>query len=167
VTGEFQVNTYVTGQQDYPSVAVAANGNFVVAWQSNNQDHSNYGVFAQRFDTTIALDIDGDGSIQPLTDGLLMLRFFFGFTGSTLTSGAVGGGCTRCDASTIGPYLTGLGLALDIDGNTSKDPLTDGLLALRYVFGFTGATLTNGAVGNGCSRCDAPSIAAYLSVLTK
>ena len=44
----------------------------------------------------------------PLTDGLLALRFLFGFTGSTLTTGAVGQGCTRCDAAMIEPYLTAL-----------------------------------------------------------
>jgi hypothetical protein len=55
---------------------------------------------------------------------------------------------------------------LDIDGNGSTDPLTDGLLALRGLFGFSGATLTTGAIGGGCSRCDAPSIEAYLVFLT-
>ncbi len=32
---------------------------------------------------------------MPLTDGLLVLRFLFGFTGTTLTSGAIGGGAAR------------------------------------------------------------------------
>ena len=54
------------------------------------------------------LDIDGNGAVAPLTDGLLVLRFLFGFTGTTLTSGAVGGGCTRCNAAAIEPYLQGL-----------------------------------------------------------
>ena len=35
-----------------------------------------------------------------------MLRFLFGFTGSTLTTGAVDTqNCTRCDAVAIKPYL--------------------------------------------------------------
>lgn len=51
---------------------------------------------------------------------------------------------------------------LDVDGNGSFDPLTDGLLILRFAFGFSGATLINGAIGLGCTRCDAPSITAYL-----
>ncbi len=46
---EFQVNTYTTSQQSYPSVAVSASGNFVVAWKSLNQDGSQYGVFARLF----------------------------------------------------------------------------------------------------------------------
>ena len=53
----------------------------------------------------MTLDIDGTGTISALTDGLLILRFLFGFTGATLPAGAVGGGCSRCDAATIEPYL--------------------------------------------------------------
>ncbi len=47
---EFQVNSYTSDIQYSPSVAIDTNGNFVVAWHSNNQDGSNYGIFAQRFD---------------------------------------------------------------------------------------------------------------------
>jgi hypothetical protein len=43
--------------------------------------------------------------------------------------------------------------------------LTDGLLLLRFGFGFSGNTLINGAVGPGCTRCDAASITAYLQSL--
>jgi len=50
VGSEFQVNTFYTGYQDSPSVAMDPNGNFVVAWGSSNQDGSGYGVYAQRFD---------------------------------------------------------------------------------------------------------------------
>ena len=54
------------------------------------------------------LDVDGNGTTEPLTDGLLVLRFLFGFTGATLTTGAVGAGCTRCDAAAIVAYLQSL-----------------------------------------------------------
>ena len=40
--------------------------------------------------------------------------------------------------------------------------LTDGLLVLRYLFGFRGAILISGTVGPNCTRCDSPSIEAYL-----
>ena len=49
---EFQVNSYTTDYQRSPSVALDANGNFVVAWQSYGQDGSSYGVFGQRFNAT-------------------------------------------------------------------------------------------------------------------
>ena len=47
--GEFLVNTYITGYQGMPSVASASAGNFVVTWDSYQQDGSARGVFAQRF----------------------------------------------------------------------------------------------------------------------
>jgi hypothetical protein len=49
---EFQVNSYTTSLQFWPAVAWDANGNFVVAWTSDNQDGSGYGVFGQRFDAS-------------------------------------------------------------------------------------------------------------------
>jgi hypothetical protein len=53
----------------------------------------------------MVLDIDGNGSLTALTDGLLVLRYLFGLSGTTLTSGVVAPNCTRCDAATIVPYL--------------------------------------------------------------
>ena len=47
--GEFRVNTFTTGNQSYPRVAMDADGDFVVAWESDGQDGSGYGVFARRF----------------------------------------------------------------------------------------------------------------------
>jgi hypothetical protein len=46
---EFRVNTYTTGGQNSPSVAMGADGDFVVAWESNGQDGSGVGVYAQRY----------------------------------------------------------------------------------------------------------------------
>ena len=54
-------------------------------------------------------DIDLNGVRSPLTDGLLILRFLFGFHGNTLISDAVGQNCLRCDASSIEFFLTALG----------------------------------------------------------
>ncbi len=51
VGGEFQVNTYTTGSQGFPAVAADGAGNFVVAWMSEFQDGSTWGVFGQRFDS--------------------------------------------------------------------------------------------------------------------
>jgi len=53
---EFQVNTYTTYDQRYPSVSLSDAGDFVVVWQSAGQDGSGYGVFAQRFDSAGAPD---------------------------------------------------------------------------------------------------------------
>jgi hypothetical protein len=164
LTAQFQVNTYTTGYQVMASVASDADGDFVVAWQSY-QDGNNLGIFAQRFAALATLDVDGDGATQALTDGLLVLRRFFGLSGVPLTSGVIGAGCTRCDASAIEPYVAALGLVLDIDGNGSTQALADGLLAVRYLFGLRGAALTSGTVGAGCTRCDAMAIEPYVAGL--
>ncbi|MGQ0618746.1 MAG: Calx-beta domain-containing protein [Panacagrimonas sp.] len=47
---EFQVNTYTTGLQRFPSIGVDGDGDFVIAWTSNGQDGDRNGVFARRYD---------------------------------------------------------------------------------------------------------------------
>jgi len=46
---EFQVNTYTTGHQFRPAVAAAADGNFVVVWNSAGQYGGYGGMFGQRY----------------------------------------------------------------------------------------------------------------------
>ena len=46
---EFQINTYESNDQLYPSVAMDADGDFAVAWHSWDQDGSGFGVYGQRF----------------------------------------------------------------------------------------------------------------------
>ncbi len=53
VGGEFQANSYTTGYQYHPSVAMNSDGGFVVVWQSEDADtgdQSNYSIQARRFD---------------------------------------------------------------------------------------------------------------------
>jgi hypothetical protein len=85
---EFQVNTTTIGRQERPSVAMDADGDFVVAWSGNEQPDpcnasgSKFDVFARRYDSvgnplsgeiqvssitknnlgspTVAMDADGD-----------------------------------------------------------------------------------------------------------
>jgi hypothetical protein len=47
---EFQVNTQAAGDQMYATVAMNADGSFVVTWSSNNQDGNGWGVYGQRYD---------------------------------------------------------------------------------------------------------------------
>ena len=54
------------------------------------------------------LDIDQDGEVNALTDGLLILRFLFGLTDSSLTSSVLGQNAQRTNASDISDYLTSL-----------------------------------------------------------
>ena len=43
----------------------------------------------QSSEADFSFDIDGDGETEALTDGLLVLRYLFGFSGTTLSEGAV------------------------------------------------------------------------------
>ena len=49
--------------------------------------------------------IDGSGDVTALTDGLLLIRYFFGFRGDSLICGAVGTDATRTTSSEIEDYI--------------------------------------------------------------
>lgn len=51
VGNEFKVNTYVSDNQDVPSVSALTSGGFVVTWESANQDGSGWGIYTQRYDS--------------------------------------------------------------------------------------------------------------------
>jgi hypothetical protein len=67
--GEFQVNTYTTGAQQYPGVGSDPSGNFVVVWGSQDQDGDSMGIFAQRYGgvlpAALAIDAAGNGILEP------------------------------------------------------------------------------------------------------
>jgi len=46
---EFQVNTYTTNNQSWPSPSRLNNGSFIITWQSKDQDGNDYGIYAQRY----------------------------------------------------------------------------------------------------------------------
>ena len=50
---EFQINTQTTADQIPGTVAADSDGNFVVVWQSFDQDGSGYGIFAQRYSNVL------------------------------------------------------------------------------------------------------------------
>jgi hypothetical protein len=109
------------------------------------------------------LDPDGNGSRDGLTDAMLVLRYLFGFRGAALVDGAIGPGCGRCSAAAIETWLAEVFAEIDIDGNGRVDPLTDGVLVLRFLLGLRGAALVTGAVDlAGCTRCDAPTLEIFL-----
>ena len=88
---EFLVNTFTTSNQSNPSIALDADGDFVIAWESNGQDGDSEGIYAQRYtadgiaagseflvntfttssqsNPSIALDADGDFVIAWESDG--------------------------------------------------------------------------------------------------
>jgi hypothetical protein len=61
---EFQVNTYVVDDQKYPDVALKETGEFVTVWQSDGQDGSGYGIFADIGPAVPCADFTGDGFVN-------------------------------------------------------------------------------------------------------
>src|SRR5687767_2706852 len=47
---EFQINSFTTASQVYPSIDRDGSGNYVVVWFSEGQDGSAGGIFGQRLD---------------------------------------------------------------------------------------------------------------------
>ena len=109
-----------------------------------------------------SFDIDESSNAKALSDGLLVIRHLFGFSGGSLVSGATEEGA-RTTAEEISIYLDEASSELDIDGDGESKPLTDGLLLIRYLFGFSGESLIDGAVGLEATRNSAEEIEAYIS----
>jgi hypothetical protein len=156
---EFPVNTYTTGNQNYPSVAMDAAGDFIVAWMSKGQDGSGYGVYAQRynaagepqgaefrvntyttgdqFDPSVAMDTDGDFIVAWTSRdqdgsnlGIYAQRY-------NAASGLLGGEF-RVNTYTIG-YQVSPSVAMDTDGDfivawtsAEQDGDGDGVYAQLY-----------------------------------
>ncbi|RZI47492.1 calcium-binding protein [Rickettsiales endosymbiont of Peranema trichophorum] len=66
--GEFQVNSYTTGNQNAPSITSLSNGNFVVAWGSEGQDGSGAGVYGQRYGAD-GSKLSGEFQVNSYTTG--------------------------------------------------------------------------------------------------
>jgi subtilisin family serine protease len=68
LSGEIQVDTTTAGAQFDPAIAPAGSGAFTVAWISDGQDGSGYGVFARRFDAAGA-PLSGEIPVNVTTAG--------------------------------------------------------------------------------------------------
>ena len=103
---------------------------------------------AQQFN----LDVDGDGKVTALGDGLMVIRKLFGtsFAGDALTTKARSNSGIRTTAEIHDFIQQGIdGGLLDVDKDGRTTALGDGLMVIRRLFGaaFDGAALTNKAIG--------------------
>ncbi len=214
---EFQVNTYETGNQWYPSVGLDADGDFVVAWEDYTQD----GDRVRHFRPALRLRRHASGrrvpgqqprsrAIRPApslvaTDQRRRLRRSHGLPRRSRTMSSCAGSRPRAyppatqsrptptpkehsivrrllEADSDGDFVVSWAsgdeavidvfaqrfdapLTIDVDGDGQYLPLTDGLLMLRFGFGFSGAHAHHRRGRPGCTRCDAPSITTYLQSL--
>ena len=84
------------------------------------------------------------------------------FSVDSIISGAVSSGANRDASDAIASYLMDADSQLDIDGDGESKPLTDGLLLIRYLFGFSGDSLVSGTIGSGAERDTAEEVDAYI-----
>ncbi|TAG05010.1 MAG: Ig-like domain repeat protein [Betaproteobacteria bacterium] len=102
------------------------------------------------------LDVDASGVVRSTTDGLLILRRLLELSGSPLTARVIEPTPTakRTAHAAIAAWIdahrnVGVNMPLDLDGNGVIEPVTDGLLLLRALLGFTGSAVTDNALGAG------------------
>jgi hypothetical protein len=112
----------------------------------------------------VTLDVDGNGVADALSDGIVIVRYLFGFTGNALISGVVDPNGSRNTAPLVEAYLGQAGpVMLDVDGNRVADALSDGIVIIRYLFGFTGDALINGVVDPAGTRNTAAAVETFLN----
>jgi len=107
-------------------------------------------------------DFDGNGQVDALTDGMLLVRYGFDLRDSMLVEGAV------ADNSSLSHTEIQLNLdkakdIADINGDGQVKALSDGLLLLRHLFGFDGNRLVKGAIYPQGSRQTPEDIATYIN----
>ncbi|MDB3925744.1 hypothetical protein N9356_01185 [Porticoccaceae bacterium] len=112
-----------------------------------------------------SLDIDGNGEFDALTDGLLILRSFFGIENDSLTSGAIGNSSIYSSATEIQTRISSIHSSLDIDNNGQLDALTDGLIILRYLFEMRSNSLIDGVISPTSNRSNLEDILTYFDTL--
>ena len=66
-------------------------------------------------DLGLLIDVDGNGKIDALTDGLLILRYLFGLDGDPLIKDVVAQDAVRDTAAEIEAYLESLMPILQVD----------------------------------------------------
>lgn len=71
---EFRVNTTTANAQQSPSIALDADGDFVIAWESLLQDGDDFGIYAQRFAGPEDVDISivVTDNLDPVNPGGLL-----------------------------------------------------------------------------------------------
>jgi len=140
-------------------ILIAGNSLFVMG-----QSHGRADFTSQQM-AELTIDVDGDGTVDALTDGLLLLRYMFGLSGDSLIAAVVSENATYKTEDELIGRISNLGNTLDVDNNGEIDALTDGLIILRYLFGLDGEALIANVVSDDGERQSAADIQAHLEEL--
>lgn len=157
VGGAFQVNTYTTGLQVNPAITALRDGGYVIAWQSDGQDGSATGTYAQRYDAgdtavggeqrinTTTTNSQGNPAIVTLADG----SYFIAWSGTGIGD-SLGIFGQRIDSHFFATEQVAHDLkgGIDIGDADAGDTLTVTLAVdygvLHLAAGTSGATIVSG-----------------------
>jgi len=115
---EFLVNTWTALSQFEPAIAALADGGFIVSWNSDGQDGSGYGIYAQRYDAAgnpVGLKLSGTAAAESFTLD----------PGQTMTVDGAGGNDTLNGSAGNDVLLGGAGNDT-LNGNAGSDTLDGG-----------------------------------------
>ncbi|MFP4692866.1 MAG: SwmB domain-containing protein, partial [Halothece sp.] len=107
-------------------------------------------------------DVDDNGDVDALTDGLQILNFLFDNNNRAIDSAIASNANRETEEVTDFLNLGGNSSAFDVDGNGNEDALTDGILIVRYMFGFRGEALINDAIADNAERTTPGDIEGYI-----
>jgi hypothetical protein len=122
-------------------------------------------TFAPNDGHALKIDADENGVCDPLTDGVMFLRYMLGVTGSGLTANALGASPFISTPTAIKNHLDDIRPLLDLDGNGQVEAIYDGLILMRYLFGLRGDALITNALGSNPTRQTGTAIQNYLTPL--
>jgi hypothetical protein len=167
VSGEVYMAGY-TQSANLPSLSVASGG---VGTGAQSVKSIGNDVFVSRFSYDLALfalacnlNVDaGDGAPNAANDGMILLRAMLGLSDNAIIAGAISGtpprntwpairhylnnSCGTNFAPIVRPPFTGAACDLDLDGSGgAPNAVSDGLMLVRAMLGFTGTNVTNGAI---------------------
>ena len=133
------------------------------ASETKDTDSDGVGDNADAFpsDASKTVDTESGGTIDnnavlndPASFGLITIEEKDSAVASAIES--------QVSACVEAPASCGIDLSIDVDGDGSVDPLTDGLLIIRYLLGFSGNSLIDGAVGTDATRKTSEEIEDYI-----
>jgi hypothetical protein len=108
------------------------------------------------------LDLDANERLEPLVDGLLLIRGLLEAPDSSFVT-STGLALTTAQQSELRTRIGNLKLSglIDVDKNTSTNADSDGLMILRAMLGYKGDGITDGLIGANAQR-NAQEIRTYM-----
>ena len=114
-----------------------------------------------------SLDVTGNGTPNPLQDGIIILRFMLGQPDENLADpNLIPDHATRTTGAELRAFLEAAGDALDVNGDGTINPFQDGILILRFLQGQSNEDLQDSSlIPEGSTRTTGAEIRPHLETL--